>query len=288
VACTNQIGQIHFGGKIVSQVFTPLYLFDADAQPDKNQGNIEEATTMFKMVQSAWEVLSDEHERSWYDAHREQILRGQRTGAGPDAGADVEADELDLMHFFNPACFEGFTDEPNGFFAIYAGAFESIDELEEHAAASEGSKFSAAPCFGDSQAPWSQVKQFYAHWSNFISVRSFSWKDKWNLAEGPNRLYRRAMEKENKKERDVARREYVNDIRSLVEFVRRRDPRWAAARLKQKQDEQAKADAAAQAKKQSDQAKAEQRQKVNFHLWIIVDLLSYDMYQDSRLKLVGV
>ena len=45
------------------------------------------------------------------------------------------------------------------------------------------------------------VRGFYACWSNFVSRRSYNWHDKWKLPHSPNRLYRRAMEKENKKER---------------------------------------------------------------------------------------
>ena len=43
---------------------------------DKNTQNVEEATTKFREVQEAYEVLSDPHERAWYDNHRESILRG--------------------------------------------------------------------------------------------------------------------------------------------------------------------------------------------------------------------
>ena len=43
------------------------------------------ATERFKEIQSAYAVLSDKHERSWYDQHRESILRGGRHGHLPDA-----------------------------------------------------------------------------------------------------------------------------------------------------------------------------------------------------------
>jgi hypothetical protein len=92
-------------------------------------------------------------------------------------------------------------------------------------------------------------------------VRSFSWKDKWNLADGPNRAVRRAMEQENKKERDLARRDYVSDIRKLVEFVRGRDPRWTALRIKQKQDEQAKAEQVERTKRDAEMARLAQKQR---------------------------
>jgi curved DNA-binding protein CbpA len=38
---------------------------------------------MFQEIQHAYAVLSDPHERRWYDDHREDILRGK--GEGGDA-----------------------------------------------------------------------------------------------------------------------------------------------------------------------------------------------------------
>ncbi len=59
-----------------------------------------------------------------------------------------------------------------------------------------------APSFGDSNTPIKEVLKFYSYWSNFATIRTFDSFDKYNLSEGPNRYIRRAMEKENKKERD--------------------------------------------------------------------------------------
>lgn len=44
--------------------------------PDKNPDRIEECTKYFSLLQSAYEVLSDPHEKAFYDRHRESILRG--------------------------------------------------------------------------------------------------------------------------------------------------------------------------------------------------------------------
>ncbi|CAJ0751566.1 14449_t:CDS:2 [Entrophospora sp. SA101] len=43
--------------------------------PDKNHHRIEEATGQFSLLQEAYEVLSDPNERTWYDGHRDAILR---------------------------------------------------------------------------------------------------------------------------------------------------------------------------------------------------------------------
>jgi len=45
--------------------------------PDKNIDNVEEATAQFRLVQEAYDVLSDDQERAWYDRHRDDILRGR-------------------------------------------------------------------------------------------------------------------------------------------------------------------------------------------------------------------
>lgn len=42
---------------------------------DKNPDRVAEATREFAALQHAYSVLSDPHERAWYDGHREQILR---------------------------------------------------------------------------------------------------------------------------------------------------------------------------------------------------------------------
>ena len=46
------------------------------------------------------------------------------------------------------------------------------------------------------------------------------------LSEAPNRQVRRGWEKENKKVKDKLRQERTQNIRQLVNFVQRLDPRW--------------------------------------------------------------
>ena len=43
---------------------------------------------------------------------------------------------------------------------------------------------------GQSTASSDQVSRFYTFWLNFVSDRSFTWADKYNLALAPNRLVR--------------------------------------------------------------------------------------------------
>jgi len=52
--------------------------------------------------------------------------------------------------------------------------------------------------------------------------------DQWNLADASDRRQRRLMDKDNKKAREDARRDYNDTIRSLAKFARKRDPRYKA------------------------------------------------------------
>lgn len=48
--------------------------------PDKNPNDVAAATLKFSIIQSAYEVLSDEQERAWYDDHRDEIDQGDAGG----------------------------------------------------------------------------------------------------------------------------------------------------------------------------------------------------------------
>ena len=43
--------------------------------PDKN-GGTEDAKIKFQSINEAYSILSDPNERTWYDNHKESILRG--------------------------------------------------------------------------------------------------------------------------------------------------------------------------------------------------------------------
>ncbi len=80
-------------------------------------------------------MLSDEHERAWYDSHRDAILRGQKPGAGNNAkGAEEEEetdpDGLNLFQYFSTSCYSEYSDAPDGFYTVYASIFERLSGLE--------------------------------------------------------------------------------------------------------------------------------------------------------------
>lgn len=207
--------------------------------PDRNHGSEDEAAEKFKEVSSAYAVLSDPQERKWYDDHRDSILN---SGNGVDESEDKVTN---LWPFFTPTCYSGFGDSSLGFYAVYGGVFDIIQKSEN--SSSEAPVF--LPVFGTSETICADVVSFYAHWSNFVTTLSFSWEDKYNPSEAPDRAVRRAIEKENKKVRDNARKEYNDQVRNLVLFVKKRDPRVKeieeAAAKKRQADEQTRAAAKA-------------------------------------------
>ena len=74
------------------------------------------------------------------------------------------------------------------------------------------------------------VRPFYAYWQSYCTLRPYSWLDKFNLEtlkEVPRRV-QRLMERDNKKLRDAGRKQRNEEIRQLVSFVRKRDPRVKA------------------------------------------------------------
>jgi DnaJ homolog subfamily A member 5 len=75
------------------------------------------------------------------------------------------------------------------------------------------------------------VHIFYGFWQSFSTRKSYAWMDEYDTRQGENRRVVRAMEKENKKFREKARKARNEQIRTLVEFVRKRDKRIEAHKV---------------------------------------------------------
>jgi DnaJ homolog subfamily A member 5 len=155
------------------------------------------------------------------------------------------------MKYFDSSTFSHMNDGPKvtrlsvshvnsqGFFTIMRTLFATLDREEEAAAAEAGNDYSPLPDFGNSKSvSFSEVRRFYSTWISFSTLKSFSWKDQWKYSDAPDRRIKRAMEKENKKLRDTARREFNDTVKvvlrlqdslrlqSLIIFIRKRDPRY--------------------------------------------------------------
>mmetsp|Transcript_45505 Transcript_45505/g.89519 ORF Transcript_45505/g.89519 Transcript_45505/m.89519 type:complete len:846 (-) Transcript_45505:143-2680(-) len=220
--------------------------------PDKNADNVEEATERFKEIQEAWEILKNEQERAWYDGHRTQILSG-----GMDDDEEDDGDELNLHKYMNSKAFSGFSDSGKGFFKVFADLFAEIDKLEGTAVNDSNAKVSKdikRPGFGLSSSEAELVEAFYSYWSNFVSVRSFAHRDKWNLKDAPSRQVKRLMEADNKKIRFAAKKKFNTLVQSLAKWVRGQDKRWMHLKLEKAKESERK-EAAEQKRQQEIKAK---------------------------------
>ncbi|KAL3454958.1 hypothetical protein BJX64DRAFT_101070 [Aspergillus heterothallicus] len=223
-----------------------------ELHPDRNYGNVEAATNLFAEIQAAYEVLSDPHERSWYDTHRDAFLSGDGGDEATDFSNNVRmttsADILRLFSKFSPRM--DFTDSPSGFYGGLREKFAQIAQEEEMACRWENVGMVEYPSFGSRDDDLQVVRQFYAVWSSFSTKKSFSWKDAYRYSEAPDRRVRRLMEKENKRLREAGVREFNDAVRSLVGFVKKRDPRYKAFKDSQiKHHESIRQSAIAQATK---------------------------------------
>lgn len=198
--------------------------------PDRNYGNVEETTKLFAEVQSAYEVLSDAQERAWYDSNRTRILRGEdssRDGMSfEDNVQDVSTEDIISTIFLLQDQFK-YNDTQASFYATVRKAFETIAHDEEIASLQDGVEYVEYPDFGQKdETDQDFLRQFYIRWGNFSSRKSFSRKEAFRYSEAPDRRVRRMMEKENKRLRDMAVREYNEAVRSLTSFVKKRDVRY--------------------------------------------------------------
>lgn len=235
--------------------------------PDKNPDNIEEATREFNLVRAAYEVLSDPQERAWYDSHKAQILREDEDeedleGSYEFAGTTTE----ELLRYFDPSLYSRVDDSLYGIYRVAGMLFEKLareevglgksQELAGFNRYKDDTPMANAvdvsellfPRFGSSNSDYgTEVRNFYQVWSGFQTVKTFTWKDEYRYSRAQDRRTRRLMEKENKKFRDQARRDYNETVRSFVSFIKKRDPRvktgaaaFEQARRRREQEERAK------------------------------------------------
>ncbi|PWY65938.1 DnaJ-domain-containing protein [Aspergillus sclerotioniger CBS 115572] len=224
-----------------------------ELHPDRNYGNVESATKLFAEIQSAYEVLSDPQERSWYDTHRD-VLLGSQCGTGDSVVAHnmrtTTADDIyRLFAKFSPQM--EFSDSSDGFYGGLRQIFSGLAMEEEISCRGSSTGMIAYPTFGCRSDNFEGVvRPFYVIWGGFSTRKSFAWKDVHRYSEAPDRRVRRLMEKENKRLREDGIREFNDAVRSLVAFVKKRDPRYKSnAQSESQRQDFLRQSAAAQAAK---------------------------------------
>ncbi|XP_042546577.1 dnaJ homolog subfamily C member 21 isoform X1 [Dipodomys spectabilis] len=239
--------------------------------PDKNLDNAEEAAEQFKLIQAAYDVLSDPQERAWYDNHREALLKGGIDG-------EYQDDSLDLLHYFTVTCYSGYGDDKKGFYAVYRNVFEMIAKEEIESVLEED--IQDFPTFGYSHSDYDTVVHpFYAYWQSFCTQKNFAWKEEYDTRQASNRWEKRAMEKENKKIRDKARKEKNELVRQLVAFIRKRDRRVQAHRKLVEEQNAEKARKAEEMRRQQKLKQAKLAEQYREQSWMTMANLEKELQE---------
>jgi len=164
------------------------------------------------------------------------------------------------MKFFSVNAYKGFDEGPKSFYTVYGKLFATLEEEEESAIIHDveslnrdeeideiftnfgGPHDKYEDLLSTKNGPMTtSLKDFYAKWTHFATRKSFRHMDKWKLSDAPDRRVRRLMEKDNKKARELARREFSDTVRNLASYVRKRDPRVIAYVEEQKKRAELKA-----------------------------------------------
>ncbi|BDD63210.1 hypothetical protein MAP00_008137 [Monascus purpureus] len=256
-----------------------------ELHPDRNYGNAEAATKLFSEVQSAYEILSDPQERAWYDSHRDAFSRINGTARGDKSSYNSQtttaSDILKLFSKFTPRM--EFSDAPTGFYGGLRETFSRLAHEEKLACQRENLEYTDYPTFGGSNDDFEDiVRPFYATWSDFSTKKTFSWRDAYRYSEAPDRRIRRVMERENKRLREEGIREFNDAVRSLVAFVKKRDPRYKmCTRSEAQRQETLRRSAAAQAAR----SRASNQAKLREHVvpyWVKSEELENDEQTSSE------
>jgi len=121
-------------------------------------------------------------------------------------------------------------EEEGGFYAIYAAIFEAIAKDEDACKADEDDDGDRKPfpSFGTAESNSAAVTAFYSRWQDFASRKSFDDANEWNPNDAEKRDLRRGMDKQNKVLRQAAKKRFNQEVKELVTYVQKRDPRHIA------------------------------------------------------------
>ncbi|XBW36882.1 hypothetical protein QEN19_002461 [Hanseniaspora menglaensis] len=193
--------------------------------PDKTSAATNGASlkqdSIFKIIQKAFEVLTNDNKRKQYDSC--------------DPKSDVLPPKVGSKY---------------DFYESWAPVFDSEARF---------SKKAYNVRLGDASSAKEDVEKFYAFWNRFDSWRTFEFMDEDVPDDSSNRDHKRYIEKKNKAARDKKKTQDNSRLAKLVERAFSEDPRIKAYKEQEKKEKEQKkweAGAAARAAEES-KAKAE-------------------------------
>ncbi|XBW36706.1 hypothetical protein QEN19_002281 [Hanseniaspora menglaensis] len=233
--------------------------------PDKNPDRIEEYTELFAQLSIAYETLSDEQERAWYDSHKEGVLNESAYDNSNDAtffDVGISADDVNV--FINKEYFDRYDNSVAGIYQVASRVFVRIatDEIifgkrygltgykdyEDHLFEenSQKSDFIQAnlmfknkkmllPLFGFTDTNYKDVKNFYKSWNSFSTVKNFQWKNEYRIDKNYDRRTKRELNKRNEKIRTEHRNQYNKTVRNFVNFIKKLDTRLKLGKKKEQE-----------------------------------------------------
>ncbi|KAF2362018.1 SANT/Myb domain [Trinorchestia longiramus] len=194
--------------------------------PDKRRGageEVRDGDDYFTNITKAYEILGDPIKRRSYDS------------VDPQFDDKVPSDK--------PA-------NKDKFFEVFGPVFQSN---------SQWSQRKHVPQLGSMDDSQEKVNNFYDFWYNFDSWREFSYLDEEDKEKGEDRDERRWIEKQNKAERAVRRKEESARIRKLVDNAYKLDPRVIKFREAEREKKMAVKRAKQEAARQREENELQER-----------------------------
>lgn len=180
--------------------------------PDRNIENLEVSTRNFQLIEHAYATLIDAQKRDNYD---KKIKNYQVEKRGSSA-IDFSKYEFDADLFRKHGITDGYKDTYYGFFSVIGRKFYDYAKKEDIQ--------DSAPTFGFSDSEFQHVDDFYKYWLVFSSSLIFDTLDA-DLGRAANASIRRAWAKNNRKNSEIALRQYNDTVRQLANFAKSWDPR---------------------------------------------------------------
>ena len=128
-------------------------------------------------------------------------------------------------------------EKERNFYQVYRELFKRIDK-EEELEEDISKDHAEPPTFGDADTYIDDVLAFYRHWEVFGTIKTFTYADHYDTTKASFSREKRYMQNENNKERKKEKVKFNQTVRDVLEFVKKRDPRYQAyIKAKQEQKE---------------------------------------------------